>query len=103
MVRVRPESLNHLRLEYFQMELAKLDALGRVVIPARLRKALGLRAGARLRVERTREGVLLTPLRDNAVLRMAKEHPLRLGRRAALALTVERMDEIAEKSFETES
>lgn len=85
------------------MELVKLDALGRVVIPARLRKAIGLRAGARLHVERTREGVLLTPLKDSAVLRMAKEHPIRLGRRAARALTAERMDEIAEKAFETES
>lgn len=85
------------------MELAKMDRLGRVVVPARLRRALGLRAGTALRAERSGGGVLLTPVRESAVLRMARENPIRLDPRVARTLTPERIDEMAEEAFEEEA
>lgn len=83
------------------MELAKLDALGRVVVPVRLRRALGLRPGTPVRVERSAGSLLLTPVRESAVLRMARENPLRVSARVARSLTVRRMEEIAEEDEES--
>jgi AbrB family looped-hinge helix DNA binding protein len=40
----------------------KLSGKGQVVIPAAVRRALGLSAGQTLRITRTENGVLLTPL-----------------------------------------
>jgi len=44
------------------MEIVKLSAKGQIVIPARLRKELGLSEGDRLVIERKQEEVILKPV-----------------------------------------
>jgi len=45
-----------------KMEIVKLSAKGQLVIPARLRKELGLSEGDRLFIERKQEEVILKPV-----------------------------------------
>jgi len=45
-----------------KMEIVKLSAKGQIVIPARLRKELGLSEGDRLVIERKQEEVILKPV-----------------------------------------
>jgi len=51
------------------MEVVKLSAKGQIVIPARIRKELGLEAGDILLVEQKHEAVLLKPATKLAKLR----------------------------------
>jgi len=44
------------------MEIVKLSAKGQIVIPAWLRKELGLLEGDKLFIERKQEGVILKPV-----------------------------------------
>ena len=43
-------------------DTARIDASGRLVLPKRVRDALGLTSGVRLRVSIEGDGLLLTPL-----------------------------------------
>ena len=51
------------------MEIVKLSLKGQIVIPARIRKELGLSAGDKLLVERKRESVVLKPATKLSKLR----------------------------------
>jgi len=51
------------------MDVVKLSSKGQIVIPARIRKALGLAAGDSLLVEQKHEVVLLKPATKLAKLR----------------------------------
>lgn len=51
------------------MEVVRLSAKGQIVIPARIRKALGLAAGDTLLIEQKHEAVLLKPATKLAKLR----------------------------------
>jgi AbrB family looped-hinge helix DNA binding protein len=46
-----------------------IDRFGRVVIPKRVREALGLEAGESLMIEKRGEGILLRPARERAPLK----------------------------------
>jgi AbrB family looped-hinge helix DNA binding protein len=51
------------------MEVVKLSAKGQIVIPAQIRKELGLAAGDQLIVERKQETVILKPISKLSTLR----------------------------------
>lgn len=51
------------------MEVVKLSAKGQIVIPAQIRKELGLAAGDQLVVERKQEAVILKPISKLSTLR----------------------------------
>jgi len=51
------------------MEIVRLSVKGQIVIPARIRKELGLSAGDKLLVERKHESVILKPATKLSKLR----------------------------------
>ncbi|RZN33436.1 MAG: AbrB/MazE/SpoVT family DNA-binding domain-containing protein [Methanophagales archaeon ANME-1-THS] len=51
------------------MEIVKLSVKGQIVIPARIRKELGLSAGDNLLIERKHETVILKPVTKLSKLR----------------------------------
>jgi len=51
------------------MEIVKLSVKGQIVIPARIRKELGLSAGDNLLIERKHETVILKPVAKLSKLR----------------------------------
>lgn len=51
------------------MKIVKISAKGQIVIPARIRKELGLAAGDKLLIERRHESVILRPATKLSKLR----------------------------------
>jgi AbrB family looped-hinge helix DNA binding protein len=72
-------------------EFAKIDKFGRIVIPKKLRKLLGLETGTKLVIEKRADSLVLTPAR------MKKGDPLK--RIARMDLPVDEW-EVMEKEIE---
>jgi len=77
-----------------------MDAAGRLVLPVAVRKALGLKAGSRLRLEVEGQVVTLTPVREAIRRAQAILAPYRPkdGHSVAEDLVAERRAEAARES-----
>jgi len=80
----------------------KLSAKGQVVIPADVRRALGLRTGQILQVRNTGSGVMLTPVHDEKSGRSTEELLAEIRKiytHAGPPATLEDMDRAVERMF----
>ena len=79
----------------------KLSAKGQVVIPADVRRALGLSAGQTLRVTRTEGGVLLTPVLQKSGRTTAEivAELRKIYQHKGPAATIEEMNQSVDRMF----
>jgi AbrB family looped-hinge helix DNA binding protein len=77
--------------------IVEIDKAGRIVIPKKMRDAMGLKAGTRLRLERTGDLLVMEPLADEAHLEMRDGLLVMVG---GPPVTVEDVNEAIRQGYE---